>query len=113
MSDKTRFGVSPQEADWYYCAVIDRFGETGYIDGYAAGARPTRSALQEHSKCRHSWVAGMMAVSDEDVESVAAARPDVKCEKCDRSYRLRDAKPLKILEWEVKATPRSAHPGGK
>jgi hypothetical protein len=33
-------------------------------------------------RCRHVWVAGMMYVHDEDVESVAAVRP-VECERCE------------------------------
>jgi hypothetical protein len=33
--------------------------------------------------CRHSWVAGMMYVSDEDVAAVAA----VECEQCERVYQ--------------------------
>lgn len=111
MSETTRFGVDPQNADWYYCAVIDRHGETDYIDGYAAGDKPTRTALQEHSRCRHSWVAGMMRVHDEDVEDVAAVRR-VVCEKSDWVYAHRDRKPLTILEWTVNPTPHGAHARG-
>jgi hypothetical protein len=102
---ETRFDVAPAQADWYFCAIIDRHGETDYVDGYASGARPTRTALQDHKRCRHSWVAGMMHVHDEDVESVAATRA-VTCDKCDCRYVDRNARPFKIIEWEVKRTPR-------
>lgn len=34
----------------------------------------------------HSWVAGMMNVHSEDVESVAAVRP-VECERCEYVYQ--------------------------
>lgn len=105
-----RFGVPPNEADWYYCAVIDKFGETDYIDGYAAGAKPTRAALQDKWRCTHSWVAGMMRVHDEDVESVAASRP-VDCQKCHRPYSERNRLPMKIIEWEVKRIPQSGTGG--
>lgn len=102
-----RFDVPPQEADWHYCAVIDLDnGETTYVDGYVAGDKPTRTALQEHSRCAHRWVAGMAYVHDEDAEAVAAVRP-LSCEKCDRPYSQRDRRPLKIIEWEVKPTPRN------
>lgn len=101
----TTFDVAPSDATWYYCAIIDLYGETDYVDGYASGDKPTRATLQEHSKCRHTWVAGMMYVHDEDVETVAAER-HVSCEKCDASWSQRDRNPLKILEWEVKAIPR-------
>lgn len=37
------------------------------------------------SECRHSWVAGMMYVADEDLETVAAMR-SVTCEYCDAEY---------------------------
>lgn len=41
--------------------------------------------------CRHSWVAGMMYVSDEDVASVAEERAakgirPVECETCEKVY---------------------------
>ncbi len=102
----TAFDVPPNTADWYYCAIIDRHGETDYVDGYATGDKPTRTALQEHSRCAHSWEAGMMAVDGADVEAVAAARP-VECGKCGCTYSQRDHKPLKILEWTVNPTPGS------
>lgn len=38
-------------------------------------------------KCLHSWVAGMMHVHDEDLETVARMRP-VTCEKCDDTYQV-------------------------
>lgn len=101
----TRFGADPNTADWYYCAVIERFGETDYVDGYATGERPTRTALQDYSRCLHQWEAGMMIVDDEDAESVAATRP-VNCGKCDRSYADRDKNPLKIIEFKSEAIKR-------
>jgi hypothetical protein len=36
-------------------------------------------------ECRHSWVAGMLYVSDEDLDTVAASRT-VECEKCEAVY---------------------------
>ncbi len=102
----TRFNVPPSEAEWYYCATVDLHGETDYIDGYAAGVKPTRTAFQEASRCNHTWIAGMMHVHSEDVESVAAIRP-VECERCDRPYSRRNENPYKILEWEVKPTPNN------
>lgn len=39
-------------------------------------------------ECRHVWVAGMIYVADEDLDTVAAIRP-VKCEKCDSLYARR------------------------
>ena len=36
----------------------------------------------------HRWVAGMMYVHDEDVESVAAVRP-VECERCEYVYQVK------------------------
>lgn len=41
---------------------------------------------EETEECRHSWVAGMIYVADEDLDTVAANRP-VKCEYCDATYR--------------------------
>lgn len=35
----------------------------------------------------HTWVAGIMRVHDEDVESVAAVRP-VECERCEYVYQV-------------------------
>jgi len=102
----TRFDVSPSDADWYYFAVIEGVdGETDYVDGYAAGDKPSRTALQEHSKCRHEWVAGLMIVSDDDVEAVAAVRP-VECIDCGATYAKRNANPLRILDWSVRSTKR-------
>ena len=37
------------------------------------------------TECKHSWVAGMMYVHDEDLDDVAAVRK-VECEKCDKVY---------------------------
>lgn len=108
----TTFDVDPQQADWYYCAVIKVFGETDYVDGYASGDEPTQEGLQEYSRCRHVWMGGMCYVDDEDVEAVAA-EARVECERCDATYHTRNdrrfVKPLKILEWEVKATPHGKH----
>jgi len=102
--DGTRFGVAPNESSWYYCAIVDYgAGETDYLDGYATGERPTRTALRKFTACSHSWVAGIMVVHVEDVESVSATRP-VTCEKCDTVYGRPARKLYTILEWEVKAT---------
>ncbi len=112
MSETTRFDVDPQQADWYWCLGIDLFGETDYVDGYAAGDRPTLADIQNHKRCRHSWTAGMMYVHDEDVEYVAknaAPSQPVECEKCEATYAQRDRDPFKVLEWEVRATPHGAH----
>ncbi len=46
---------------------------------------PGWSSLWLDSECRHSWVAGMMHVHDEDLETVAAMR-QVECEKCEAVY---------------------------
>lgn len=108
MTSSTRFGVSPQEADWYFAAVIDVHGETDYIDGYAAGDEPTQDGFLADRRCRHTWVAGMCYVHDEDVESVAAVR-HVECEKCETSYADRDRPRYDVLEWECQATPHGAH----
>lgn len=35
--------------------------------------------------CRHSWVAGMMCVADEDLDAVSQVRP-VECERCEVVY---------------------------
>ncbi len=100
----TTFGVSPDEADWYYCAEL---GGESYVDGYAAGDEPTQEALQEHSRCQPSWEAGMMHVHDEDVEAIAATR-EVECGKCGRSYEEHDATPpLNITDWGVRSTSAS------
>lgn len=100
----TTFVISTRDANWYWCAVIntpgDWRGETEYTDGYAVGDAPTENEVQEACRCNHQWVAGMMVVHDEDVESVAAIRP-VVCEKCDRSYNDRNEPPLDIIEFEV------------
>jgi len=103
-----RFGVSPQQADWYFCAVIDLHGETDYVDGYTAGDKPTQEDLQHNHRCRHSWVAGMMYLSDDDAEAIAATRK-VECEKCERIYADRDRERYTILEWTCEATPHGAH----
>lgn len=99
MSD-TDYTVRPSDAQWYYVAEIDLFGETDYIDGYASGDAPTLNGFQESRRCRHAWVAGMMYVDDEDVEAVNAVRP-VECEACGRSYAERDKLPLSVLGWTV------------
>lgn len=96
----TTFVTSTQNAEFYWCATINLFGETDYTDGYAIGDEPTQDDVQEACRCHHSWTAGMMMVHDEDVESVAELR-DVNCEKCDKSYADRDALPLDIIEFEV------------
>lgn len=36
-------------------------------------------------ECRHSWVAGMMYVHDEDLDAVARMRT-VECERCEVVY---------------------------
>lgn len=41
-----RFHVAPSDSEWYYSAVVDRGDETDTVDGYASGAKPTRTALQ-------------------------------------------------------------------
>jgi hypothetical protein len=37
---------------------------------------------EQSAPCRHSWVAGMMYVHDEDLVTIAAMRP-VECERCE------------------------------
>ena len=103
MSD-TVFDVSPTDAQWYFCAIVDVHGETTYFDGYASGEEPTLAAFQDSRRCLHAWVAGMMYVNDEDVADVAEVRP-VECESCERTYADRDLDPLTVIEWEVKPTP--------
>jgi hypothetical protein len=39
----------------------------------------------DENECRHSWVAGMMYVDDEDLDYIAANRK-VECEKCEEVY---------------------------
>jgi hypothetical protein len=103
----TTFGVPPDTADWYYCAVIERpDGETDYIDGYATGAEPTRSGLREHAACQHSWVGGMMHVHEEDLKKSAATRK-VECEKCNLIYGQKEQPAFRILEWTTQKTPHS------
>lgn len=120
MSDATVYGVAPNESDWYYCANIDRFdGETDYMDGYATGDRPTITSWTASLECApHSWVGGMMYVSDEDLDAVSAVR-EVTCERCDTVYGKAWRPSFKVIEWQVKATPsratrvnRSADSGG-
>jgi len=41
--------------------------------------------IAEPADCLHSWVAGMMVVAEEDLDTVAAIRP-VECEKCEATY---------------------------
>ena len=79
------------------------------MDGYATGDRPTLVEFREHYECRHSYVAGMMCVSDEDLEYVAKSRT-VECERCDHVYGT-PVEPIKVLEWETAPTPHGAHHG--
>jgi len=104
----TTFGVNPQTADWYYCLIVEMLGETDYLDGYATGKRPTRATAKEAHQCRHSWVAGMMYVHEEDLDTVSAERP-VTCEQCDAVYGRRNPPLFKVLEFEVNATPQGAY----
>lgn len=103
--------ANPPDADWYYSAtiVVDSFGETDSIDGYAVGDKPTLHDFQEwHGQGslghNHSWTAGMVYVHDEDLETVAKERP-VTCEVCDLVYGHKP-KPIKVLDWEVTAIHR-------
>lgn len=110
MSNATRFGVAPSEADWYYCATYAFHGETDYIDGYATGEAPTVEALRESMRCTHSWTAGMCYVSEEDIPTAVEEGWRLECERCDSTYANRDALPrLDVLEWEVSATPHGSH----
>ena len=54
---------------------------------YAESAIPRGETVT--SPCLHVWVAGLMYVTDEDVEAVAAARL-VVCQKCEVKYQDRD-----------------------
>jgi len=104
--------ANPSDADWYWSAIIvDSFGETDNYDGYAVGDRPTQSNFQEwHGQGslghNHSWVAGMMHVHDEDLETVSKMRP-VTCEVCDLVYGSKPKK-IKVLDWEVTAIPKKS-----
>lgn len=105
-----RLNVAASDADWYYCAVVERpWGETDYVDGYAAGARPTLEEFQTHNKCNHEYVAGMMVVNSEDLESISSSRK-VECQQCDHVYGTPE-KPIKVIEWETAPTPHGAHHG--
>ena len=109
MPTETTYGVAPNTADWYYCAVVDYgTGDSDHIDGYATGPRPTVRGLRAHTACRHSWVSGMCKVHEEDLESVSASRP-VTCERCDLVYGCKPKPLFQVLEWEVKATPQGAY----
>lgn len=46
---------------------------------------PEAVTPEDDAPCRHSWVAGMMHVADEDLDTVAAMR-DVTCERCEAVY---------------------------
>jgi hypothetical protein len=108
----TYMKADPKTADWYYSAILeDMFGETDHIDGYAVGDKPTQADFQEwygqgsfgHN---HSWVAGMMHVHDEDLDTVSKERP-VSCEVCDLVYG-RKPKKIKVINWEVVAIPKKS-----
>jgi hypothetical protein len=72
----------------------------GYVFGYYADGTGVAHCLRAFSssfesmretlragkpECRHSWVAGMMNVHDEDLDTVAKVRK-VECEKCEAVY---------------------------
>jgi hypothetical protein len=48
------------------------------------------AVLSPPEECRHSWVAGIMYVHDEDLDAVYAARQEfggtIDCEKCEKVY---------------------------
>jgi hypothetical protein len=71
----TRFDVAPSEADWYYCAIVDRAGETDYIDGYAKGERPSARSFRKHT----GWKGPILAwESRATPHGEHAGRPRVK-----------------------------------
>jgi hypothetical protein len=61
------------------CAAVN-------FDGYVWSVDWT----DEPTTCRHSWVAGMMYVHDEDLDAVYAARSargeTIECERCEAVY---------------------------
>lgn len=62
---------SDSTGDYYATLISDLYTEA-------------TSPAQSH---RHTPVAGMMYVDDEDLDSVARARGKVECERCDMVYR--------------------------
>jgi hypothetical protein len=81
------FGVLPEVADWHYCLCVVIHGDTEekFLDGFVAGDKPTEEEATEYHSCTHSWVAGMMYVHDDDLDTVAETRA-VICEDCDMKY---------------------------
>lgn len=59
------------------------FGERYMPD--LADVREFLGGDEDDEECRHSWVAGMMHVHDEDLDAVAAVR-QVECEYCEAIY---------------------------
>lgn len=52
---------------------------------------PFESEETEPKDCRHSYVAGMLYVHDEDLDTIAETRKakglsPIECEKCDKVY---------------------------
>lgn len=58
--EETTYGVNPNEADWYYCAVITQDvpggTETDYVDGYVSGEEPTREGWKQHTGLDLSFI---------------------------------------------------------
>lgn len=108
-SPVTSYGAAPLCADWYYCAVVGVLGETGYVDGYADGGRPTVESFLAYSVCDHSWVAGMMHIHPEDIETVAASGRPMECKRCGVTYLERDNPRHTILRFTASPTPQGAY----
>ena len=104
----TEFRVAPNQSDWYYTVnVTDSYGESSYIDGYASGDEPDIESVIASLECTpHRWVAGIMAVDSEDLDSVAAVR-EVTCEACDLVYGQLWKPSIELYGLEVSKTSSS------
>jgi hypothetical protein len=66
--------------------VIDKSGKTWDVDLSELDMKACMPAGIDGWESTHQWVAGVMAVSPEDVPIVAAMRSDVECADCDTPY---------------------------